>query len=733
MSYNNTYNFEKTFGIDMSSAKDLGAGEFKSYCPFCHDGRKREHLQQKEFWFNTRNGCYRCHNCGRSGRIDSEEYKEWLSSSDKGSPSSKAQPKGNVSKPVETNKGQRIILSQRSKQEEKDYKEPKDWKNFHVGSLKVESGPVRDYLLNERCIGERVIGDKLVGSDTQWNPEAHLFEPVVVFNYYLGDKLVDQKYRFISKKGFFHTPDCRHVPYNINSLLSKADGKSCSKGSVYIVEGEMDVLSMKSAGFERTISVSDGANGNLEWVGDFWEQCFKDVEGDFVIAVDTDVAGTGLADRLIARFGPENCRRVTFGSDCKDSNEYLVKYGAEGLRERVDSAPYCRVEDVFDSTDVRAEVEELFEKGAFPGHRVGWASHFDEETKTYTPKGLDDIVRWDTKRLVLVTGRSGDGKSEFVDELVLRLNLSTGWKVAYFTPEKYPTKYHQESLSEKMIGKSFKSSEMRRDREYMSRDELESFLDWAAKNVFYIGVKFDNMFIDRILKAADVHVKRHGIKILVIDPYNYIEKEMEREWQLNQWDSKTISKIRNFALNRDLLIFLVAHPRKVYENNKDGERRRIEMTDISGTADFSNKADVCIVVDRHRSNDVTTIYVDKVRNKDNGGKGVCSMLFIDDNGRFASCVPVKIGDKGSDEYQTMYNTAIRDESNWLEKKPTIWVPDGTGKIVPKESVEAPEIEEEQEIVEEQVIEEEQEIEEEQVIEEDLSNDPFGPAEGEAPF
>lgn len=317
-------------------------------------------------------------------------------------------------------------------------------------------------------------------------------------------------------------------------------------------------------------------------------------------------------------------------------------------------------------------------------------SHFDETTKLKTPKGLDDLVRWDTKRLVLVTGRSGDGKSEFVDELVVRLSLETGWKAAYFTPEKYPNKYHQQALSEKLTGKSFNSQERRLDRTYMSITELKTALDWTAKNIFYVGVSFDNMFIDRILNAADVHVKRQGIKILVIDPYNYIEKEMDWEWQLNQWDSKTVSKIRNFALERDLIVFLVIHPRKVYENNKEGERRRIEMTDISGTADFGNKADVCIVVDRHRENDMTTIYVDKVRNKDNGGRGICYMLFDPANGRFAPCTQVKSADKTSPEYTQMENMTIRDMTNWLEKKPTIWAPDKDGKVIARQDNTKPE-------------------------------------------
>ena len=42
-----------------------------------------------------------------------------------------------------------------------------------------------------------------------------------------------------------------------------------------------------------------------------------------------DQAGLLLRQQLLAYFGPERCRVVTFGDQCKDANEHLQRYGVE--------------------------------------------------------------------------------------------------------------------------------------------------------------------------------------------------------------------------------------------------------------------------------------------------------------------------------------------------------------------------------------------------------------------
>ena len=72
------YDFRRRLGVDMSTARLVRGSqtEYTAHCPFCHNERKREHQKDREFWFDTATGNWLCHNCGRSGRLDSEQWIE---------------------------------------------------------------------------------------------------------------------------------------------------------------------------------------------------------------------------------------------------------------------------------------------------------------------------------------------------------------------------------------------------------------------------------------------------------------------------------------------------------------------------------------------------------------------------------------------------------------------------------------------------------------------------------
>ena len=91
-----------------------------------------------------------------------------------------------------------------------------------------------------------------------------------------------------------------------------------------ITEGEIDALSFIQAGFDNVLSVPNGANNNLEYLDNYVE-LFKSIEKIY-IATDQDTKGIELRDELVRRFGADRCYIVSF-KDCKDANEYLLKYG----------------------------------------------------------------------------------------------------------------------------------------------------------------------------------------------------------------------------------------------------------------------------------------------------------------------------------------------------------------------------------------------------------------------
>ena len=111
---------------------------------------------------------------------------------------------------------------------------------------------------------------------------------------------------------------------------------------------------------------------------------------------------------------------------------------------------------------------------------------------------------------------------------------------------------------------------------------------WLDRNVSHILPDDGSYGIDHILEKARQVVRRKGVRILVIDPMNRLEQRLEPGQTEMDYITDTLNKLGRFATRNQCLVILVAHPRKVNRNEKDGTRRRVEMNDINGSANFAN-------------------------------------------------------------------------------------------------------------------------------------------------
>ena len=100
-------------------------------------------------------------------------------------------------------------------------------------------------------------------------------------------------------------------------------------------------------------------------------------------------------------------------------------------------------------------------------------------------------------------------------------------------------------------------------------------------------------------------------------------------------------------------------------NEKDGTRRRVEMNDINGSANFANMSDFCLVVDRNDTKQMVTVYIEKVRFKHLGSAHTdAKFVYNHLNGRYWPCeeayIPTPEGDRPGP-----VNTQF-DNENWLK-------------------------------------------------------------------
>jgi len=451
-----------------------------------------------------------------------------------------------------------------------------------------------------RMINQDTLAKMKVYSDTEFMPQINKSTGVICFPYFYGDTLVNIKYRD-NRKNFKLVKDAELILYNINCLEKATE--------VIITEGEIDCLSFIEVGIENCISVPNGANKNLEYLDDYIE-LFDNINKIY-IASDNDIKGIELKSELIKRFGQEKCFVVNF-KDCKDANEYLQSYGGIELANTIKNAKEIKVDGIVDINNIYDETHSLFITGLEKGKGIGFSE-------------LDDIVTWETGRVCVTTGIPSHGKSEFVDFLLTKLNILHGWKSAYFSPENYPIKYHLAKLISKLTGKKFESG-------YLTVDDFDTSFEYIKNNFFFIYPEEDMTF-DNILSKARIVVKKHGIKVLVFDPFNKIEHLLDKGESETLYISKFLDKCSNFAKKHDVLVIIVAHPTKM-KKTPIGVYEIPTLYDINGSANWYNKADYGLCVYRDFTNNTTTVIAQKVKFRHLGSGGSALFKFNYNNGRY---------------------------------------------------------------------------------------------------
>ncbi len=500
--------------------------------------------------------------------------------------------------------------------------ESKPEKVYIVPKFKNSTGLTDRALkwFESRGIGQDALNELKVDSVIEYMPQFQKEVETIRFPYYKDSVFINAKYRG-GNKSFKLISEAELCFWNIDNMSS----------DVIIVEGEIDLLSFVECGLKSVISVPNGA-GNTEYL-DAVISKFDGVD-DIYLAVDNDKKGIELREELARRLGYERCLIVDF-KECKDANEYLMKYGSFELSQCVANANNYPVKGIVKVNDIYADIKGLFDTGVQPGKDIQLGE-------------LDKLITWESGRLACVTGIPGHGKSEFVDFLISRLNYIYGWKAAYFTPENYPLKFHYSKLFEKYVGKSFST-------QYCTDDEFNIAYEYMRENYYYIMDEEDNS-VDLIIESAKSLVKSKGIKVLVIDPYNKLEHNQRRGESETQYISRFLDKITQFAKFNDVLVILVAHPKKM-NKGLNGVYEVPNMYDISGSSHFYNKTDYGITVYRNYSEsggyeNSVDVHIQKVKFKHLGETGLCELNYNYRNGRF----------------ETKHSTVDDwDNNNWLIK------------------------------------------------------------------
>ncbi|MCJ2019447.1 toprim domain-containing protein [Methylobacterium sp. E-065] len=453
------------------------------------------------------------------------------------------------------------------------------------------------------------------GDDGGFRVEPHSQGSVIAFPFLDRGEVVAEKYRAAGKR-FYQRPGGRKTFYNADILDDPA--LTNSTAALVITEGEMDCLSAIEAGYPFVVSVPDGAppardkDGNLIDVPETADDIDPKEDDKFrflanawprlqsvkriIIATDNDEPGMRLAAELVRRLGRVRCSFVTYPDGCKDLNDVLMQHGsAEVNRLIVQAKPY--------------PVSGLYKLSEFPAEpplrpaSTGWPD-LDRNLLVYHPA------------LMVVTGFANAGKSTWANQLVAQLAWKHGWRCAIASFEMRVKPFVTDMLA---------ASYVQQPKPWTTGDIAESNR-WLEESFLFIAPdpeREEDTDLAWLIEKAEAAVIRHGIRVLLIDPWNELEHNRKKDETVTDYTGRALRALKLFARRFDCLVIIVAHPSKGAVNKKPDE---LSLYDIADTANFANKADLGVIVARR--GEATSVYVRKVRYQpETGLPGEVVMVF----------------------------------------------------------------------------------------------------------
>lgn len=413
--------------------------------------------------------------------------------------------------------------------------------------------------------------------------------------YRLDGQIVNRKHRRIDEKQHSMDKGGKLCLWNAEVLTGV--------GEVIITEGEFDALAVMAAGFERVVSVPNGAPAeriddpvNANRYSFLWEHeaALKGIE-NFVLATDGDKPGRALAHDLAAILGPERCKFIEYPEGCKDLNEVLVSHGErEVVRLIVEAKPFP-VAGIYSMSDF-PEAQEL-------------------RAMDTGIEALDPFMSLVLGSFTVFSGYSNMGKSTVMNTIVAHC-LSRNVPVCIASFETAPKPILRDGIARAMIGCSFD--------QFPRHPERQAAYEVIEKRLSVISNAMDDdtdIDLEQYLELCRVAVVRHGAKLIILDPWNEIEHKRQHDETETDYIGRAIRALKRFARRYNVALWVVAHPTK-----PQGKSGPPGLYDIAGSANWANKADYGLIYHRpDKTINQGTLSVVKVRMGFPGGCGVAEV------------------------------------------------------------------------------------------------------------
>lgn len=521
------------------------------FCPLCHGGKKgSKRGDQQTFSINKDTGLYKCH---RHTCINN---------------------KGNIFQLAE-HLG--ISLNNHKSYQAVETKKQKSFKSqttiMNKSDIKISDEAVEYF--EKRGISKEVVEKFKVTTQKDNNN-------ILVFPFFDASKEWRfTKYRPIKRDEKKPKEWCDNLGGN-KPILFGMDNCSNDYNYVVITEGQIDSMSLATAGIKNTLSVPNGSNG-FTWVDNCFTFLNKFQEiivfGDF----DKEKGKLTLIDEIYSKFLHLKVSFIPkfFYKDCKDANEILLKYKENYLASCLNHRIVKTSECIIDSADVdssRINVVGEFETGVW---------------------GLDQTTRGFRRgELIILSGRRGEGKSTFLEQICINI-ISKKLKVFLYSGE-MSEEVVKENLILKIAGRDRSETKLDKYGCYYNcvKDEYRNEINNYIRGRLYM---FNNKSVGTkdfkdLLCTVEEAIVRKEVDVICIDNLMtsmHLSQSQENEFYRKQ--GEFVQKLCHISKKHKVAIILVSHPKKT-----EGE---LDNDAISGSSDITNLADTVIFYQRATDKD----------------------------------------------------------------------------------------------------------------------------------
>ena len=352
---------------------------------------------------------------------------------------------------------------------------------------------------------------------------------------------------------------------------------------IVICEGEIDAMTVAMLGY-NALSVpmgahadsSDGSvNAANKWIENDWERLarFETIR----ICMDNDEPGKAAALTLYNRLGVHRCEIVDIPKPAKDPNELFFE-NPQHLADAIERAHGIDPIQLKRAIDFKQKLRDRLDgKSAYMGRDLPW--------------NLGEWFRIRNGELTVVSGYSGHGKTEWLNDLLLNLCI-TGKERACIASLEVPIDRTLESLWKQCAG-------VKDDYDGGCKIPtlFENALDILNEHFLFYDCA-ETARVDDIIEVFSYAARRYGVKLFCLDSVMCVD--------VNEDDldsvKKVMQKLAKFVMQFDVHLFLVAHAKKPNEKRPEWKCPPSKH-DVSGSKAISDLAHNIIIVWRNVSKD----------------------------------------------------------------------------------------------------------------------------------